>query len=88
MDDQTHRQTDHIRRKHEFDGIEDPDEVRTLIEGAAIDETNAQILLLHYIKRKNFGYIADTLGFAYPTVIARHNKALARVLAYRKIRKG
>lgn len=43
MDDQTRRQTDHIRRKHEFDGIADPDEVRTLIDGAAIDETNAQI---------------------------------------------
>lgn len=75
--------TEHINRRQELDDIADPDEVRELIDNAALDEINVQILKLRYIKRKNFGYIADTLGYAYPTVIARHNRALSRVLAYR-----
>ena len=60
--------------------------MRALINGAAIDETSAEIMRLRYVKHKSFGYIADTLGYAYPTVIARHRRALARVLAYRHIK--
>jgi DNA-directed RNA polymerase specialized sigma subunit len=47
-----------------------------LIEEGDLDDINRQILHLHYIKHKDFGYIADMIGMAPSTVYRRHAEAL------------
>lgn len=72
--------TEHVRRKHEFsDAINDEETRRALIQRCAVDDTDKQILSMHYVKHQDFGFIADTLGLSYSAVVRRHSKAL-RVL--------
>lgn len=72
--------TEHVRRKHEFsDTVGDEEERRALIAKCAVDDTDKQILSMRYIKHHDFGFIADTLGLSYTSVVRRHAKAL-RVL--------
>ncbi len=68
--------TEHIKCKHFLDKISGSDERLSLIALCALDDTDKEILRLRYVNFNDFGYIADTLGLAYPTVIKRHKKAL------------
>ena len=72
--------TEHIRKKHyinDNDKAKDGEYRLMLIARCALDDTDKEILRLRYVKFCDFGYIADTLGMAYATVIKRHKKALA-----------
>ena len=69
--------TEHIKSKHSINSVCGTEERMTLIARCALDDTDKEILRLRYVKFCDFGYIADTLGLAYPTVIKRHKKALA-----------
>ena len=53
-----------------------------MIENGDIDDINREILYLHYIKHKDFGFIADTVGLAPPTVYRRHAIALRIMKRY------
>lgn len=78
--------TEHIRKKHDINSVCGTEERMTLIARCALDDTDKEILRLRYVKFNDFGYIADTLGLAYPTVIKRHKKALAVFQAIAAIR--
>ena len=72
--------TDHIKSKHyinDNDKTKDGEYRLMLIARCALDDPDKEILRLRYVKFCEFGYIADTLGMAYATVIKRHRKALA-----------
>ena len=69
--------TEHIRKKHDINSIGCADDRIELIARCALDDTDKEILRLRYVKFCDFGYIADTLGMAYATVVKRHKKALA-----------
>ncbi len=69
--------TDHLRRKHDFNLICSEQDRLELIAQCALDDTDKAILKMRYVKHNDFGFIADTLGLSYPTVIKRHKKALA-----------
>lgn len=68
--------TPHIKRKHIFNSICGTQNRLELIAECALDETDKEILRLRYVEFCDFGFIADNLGLAYPTVIKRHKKAL------------
>lgn len=44
-----------------------------------LDPDDRIMLQMYYLENKDFGFIADTLGFAKSTVIARHKKALKKL---------
>ena len=69
--------TEHIRKKHDVNSVCGAEERMELIARCALDDTDKEILRLRYVKFCDFGYIADTLGMAYATVIKRHKRALA-----------
>jgi DNA-directed RNA polymerase specialized sigma subunit len=69
--------TDHVRRKHDISGIYSERERLELIMQCSLDDTDREILRMRYVKHQDFGFIADALGLAYPTVIKRHRRALA-----------
>ena len=69
--------TEHIRKKHDIDRIYSERERLELIMQCSLDDTDREILRMRYVKHQDFGFIADTLGLAYPTVIKRHRRALA-----------
>lgn len=50
-----------------------------LINDCMLDPDDRIMLQMYYLENKDFGFIADTLGFAKSTVIARHKKALKKL---------
>lgn len=51
-----------------------------LLNRSTLSDTDKTILRLHYLKEKDFRFIADTLGFAESTVKKRHLKALDKLM--------
>ena len=78
--------TEHIRKKHDINSLCGAEERMELIARCALDDTDKAILRMRYVKFQDFGYIADTLGLAYATVIKRHRKALAVLQAIAQVR--
>lgn len=78
--------TEHIRKKHDINSLCGAEERMELIARCALDDTDKAILRMRYVKFQDFGYIADTLGMAYATVIKRHKKALVVFQAIAAIR--
>lgn len=55
-----------------------------MIADADCDDISRKILYLHYIKHKDFGFIADEIGIAASTAYRRHNEALRILRRYIK----
>ena len=50
-----------------------------LLERSTLSDLDKQILRLHYLKEKDFRYIAEELGYAEVTIKKRHIKALSKI---------
>ena len=74
-------QSNHVKTKHDLAEL-DRNARQALIEDGDLDDINRQILYLHYIKHKDFGYIADTIGITPSTVYRRHGYALQIIRRY------
>lgn len=69
----------HIETKHKLKEIPLVDEFERILDACTLSEINKQILRMYYIQEKDFGYIADELGFSIDTVKQRHRKALKKI---------
>lgn len=52
---------------------------KRILDACTLSEINKQILRMYYIQEKDFGYIADELGFSIDTVKQRHRKSLKKI---------
>lgn len=73
--------TDHIETRHK---IEDIVEVRTfseLLDRCVVTQSgiNRTIMELHYLKDKDFRYIADLLGYSEGAIKKRHRRILNKI---------
>ncbi len=50
-----------------------------LLEESTLSDLDKEILRLHYLKHKDFKFIAEFLGYAEVTVKKRHVKALSKL---------
>lgn len=69
----------HIETKHRLKEIPLIEEFEGILNACTLSDTDKNILRMHYIQEKDFGYIADTLGFSIDTVKQRHRKALKKI---------
>lgn len=51
------------------------------IECANIDDTDREILKMHYVQGKPWGYIADVKGYSVRQIVRRHKTALVKIVA-------
>jgi DNA-directed RNA polymerase specialized sigma subunit len=49
------------------------------LDSCTLSEQDKTIIKLHYIQSKDFGYIADIMGFCEKTVKERHKNALKKL---------
>lgn len=68
--------SDHIARKRLIAAVRSLDRRRQLISACALDEIDTQILRLHLLEFKPFGYIADAVGLSPSQTGRRFNRAL------------
>lgn len=73
--------TEHIKTKHKLKQIPTKLEFNSLIDSLVLSDKEKQLLCMYYIEKKDFGYIADVLGYSKAGVIKMHQKILKRVEA-------
>ena len=50
-----------------------------LLDTIPLSDTERSLMVLHYIKRQDFNFIADTLGFSESTIRRKHRDILKRI---------
>lgn len=71
--------TEHLETRAKLKNISDIRDFDHLLEISTLDDTDKEILRLHYLKNKGFAYIADQLGYAEITIKKRHHRALKKL---------
>ena len=71
--------TDYIKVKHKVKDIPDLRSFNGLLDASTLSDEDKEIMRLHYLKEKDFNYIADTLGFSEAAVKLRHKKAIMKL---------
>lgn len=69
----------HIETKHKLKSIYDVNTFEELINNCTLCDEDKELMRLHYLKGKDFNFIADTLGFSESTIKRRHRKALSKL---------
>jgi DNA-directed RNA polymerase specialized sigma subunit len=69
----------HIETRKRLKAIPSVCRFDDLLEQSTLTDEDKEILRLHYLKGKDFRYIADTLGYAEITIKQRHAKALVKL---------
>lgn len=64
------------RKLHRICGVQ---EFEKLLEQCVLTDDEKEILRLHYLKGKNFGYIGDMLGYCEGTIKAKHRRCLEKL---------
>lgn len=71
--------SDYIKIKHKVKDIPDIRTFNGLLEASTLSDVDKEIMRLHYLQDKDFGYIADSLGYDKQTVQLRHKRALIKL---------
>lgn len=71
--------SDYIKVKHKVKDIPDIRSFNGLLEASTLSDEDKQIMRMHYIQEKDFGFIADELGYSEATVKLRHKKAIMKL---------
>lgn len=71
--------TEYIKIKHRVKDIPDIRSFNSLLEASTLSDLDKEILRMHYLQERDFGYIADMLGYNQKTIESRHRKALIKL---------
>lgn len=71
--------SEHIETRKKLKSLYEIKTFEQLLETCILTDEEKAILRLHYLKGKNFGYIADELGFAETTIKKKHRKILSKL---------
>ena len=71
--------TEHIKTRKKLVNISSINEFNNILESVILTDEEKYILQQHYLKGKNFAYIADELGYAEITVNKKHGKILKKI---------
>lgn len=71
--------TEHIQAKKRLQSVATVTELKAIFEECAISDEDREMLTLIYVRRKNFGYVADILGYSEDTIKSRHKKCLEKI---------
>lgn len=69
----------HIETRRKLKAIPDIKTFNSVLDQCVLSDDERQLLQLHYIKGKDFRYIADYLGFAEVTIKCKHRTALEKI---------
>jgi DNA-directed RNA polymerase specialized sigma subunit len=73
--------THHIDIKHKVQQIPSKLEFNSLLENSMLSDKEKQLMQMYYVEHKDFGYIADELGYSKAGIIKMHKRILKRIEA-------
>lgn len=71
--------SEHIDTRNRLQEIASIKRFDDLLQESTLSDIDKTILRLHYLNHKDFGFIAEFLGYAEVTVKKRHVKALSKL---------
>lgn len=71
--------SEHIETRRKLKDIYSIQSFEDLLESCILTEEDKTILRLHYLKGKDFRFIADELGYAESTIKRHHKKILLKL---------
>lgn len=71
--------SEHVDTRKKLKSIPRVTTLMGLLESCTLSDEDKEIIKLHYVKNKNLGYIADTLGYSESTIKKKHKKILAKL---------
>lgn len=71
--------SEHIETRRKLQNIYSIQNFEDLLESCILTEDDKTILRLHYLKGKDFRFIADELGYAESTIKRHHKKILCKL---------
>lgn len=73
--------SEHVERRHTAAAVPRREDLLRAISEANIDDVDREILTMHYVQGKPFGYIADVKGYSQRQIVRRHKTALVKIVA-------
>lgn len=71
--------SEHLETRKKLKEIPELCKFEDLLSRSTLSPEDKQILRLHYLERRNFSYIADSLGYATITIKRKHSRALSKL---------
>ena len=71
--------SEHIETRKKIRDIADISSFYRLLEHTILSDEEKQILVLHYIKDKDFRFIADMFGYSESTIKRKHKRILNKI---------
>lgn len=68
---------EHLKARKKLKDIYRKSDFYNLIEDAMLSDIERQIMIMHYVEKKDFACIADELGFSEIGIIKKHKKILS-----------
>lgn len=71
--------SEHIETRNKLKSIYAVTTFEELLNQCTLNDTDKEILRLHYLQEKDYRYIGDMLGYSSETIRKRHKKALKKL---------
>jgi len=71
--------TKHIETRRRLKSIASLEEFNRLVNSCVLSDEERQIIEMHYLKGKPFGYIADMMGYSESCIKKRHQRIICRL---------
>lgn len=69
----------HIETRKKIKNINRKVDFYSLIDECMLSDKEKQLMCMHYVEDKDFGFIADTLGYTQAGVIRMHKRILHKL---------
>lgn len=69
----------HIETRRKLQEVPLVAEFEAILNLCTLSDEDKNILRMHYIQKKDFRYIADSLGYSEKTIKQRHKDALRKI---------
>jgi DNA-directed RNA polymerase specialized sigma subunit len=71
--------TEHMRLKSKVQQINKRSTFKSILDDSMLNEKERCLMELHYADGKDFGYIADVMGYSKAGIMKMHNRALKKI---------
>ena len=71
--------TKHIETRKKIKSISKKSTFDSLLEDSMLNDKEKQVMRMYYLEKKDFDYIADTLGYSRAGIVKMHKRILKQL---------
>ena len=71
--------TKHIEMRKKIKSIGKKSTFDSLLEDSTLNDKEKQVMRMYYLEKKDFDYIADTLGYSKAGIVKMHKRILKQL---------